>query len=91
MNLSRRELWVSPEHGPFLLEKKKLSRTSKMRIYKNLVGLFPMETPPHPSLLHPQTLKMLTETTVEDLENPLVVFAKEINQSLRPQTATISA
>ena len=64
-----------------------------MCIYKNLIGLwlFPIEAPPHPSLLYPQTLKMLTKMAVEDLENPLLAFAKEMNQPLRPQTATISA
>lgn len=52
--------------------------------------MFPWEISSSPLCPLAPKLQVLTENPVEDLENLLVVFAKEINQSSTLQFATVS-
>lgn len=86
---------LSMDHSSWENKKKKkksLPCTSKIRIYNSLLGLymFPWEISSSPLYPLAPKLQVLTENPVEDLENLLVVFAKEINQSSTLQFAMVS-
>lgn len=83
--------WIIPL-GKIKKKKKSLPCTSKICIYNSLLGLymFPWEISSSPLYPLAPKLQVLTENPVEDLENLLVVFAKEINQSSTLQFAMVS-